>query len=114
MSDNFEKYKGTLNGLYRQTKDELWTPQFATVLLLLFGILIVTIFFNVAIFSFGHWLIAFIVYLAEVLVPLVALYLHQRKIYETVGEKALEMDAANPGIYHAYEEWRSKVDSPTS
>jgi uncharacterized membrane protein len=114
MSDNFEKHKGIINSLYRQAKDDLWTPQFATVLLLLFGVLIVTIFFNVAVFSFGNWFVAFIVYFVEAVAPLVALYLHQRKIYETVREKAFAMNAAHPGIYEAYEEWRSKVDNPAS
>jgi len=114
MSENFEKYKGTINSLYRQTKDELWTPQLATLVLLFVGILIATIFFNVAVFSFGHWAIALIVYLIEVIIPLFILYRHQRKIYETVREKALEMDATNPGIYEAYEEWRKKVEPPES
>ncbi|GEM_PF-6696635 len=113
MPDNFEEYKGTINSLYRQTKEDLWTPQLATVLLLLVGIPIATVFFNVAVFSFGHWLIAVIVYLVEAIVPLIVLYRHQQKIYETVRARALEMDATNPGIYEAYERWRSKVDSPT-
>ena len=114
MSENFEKYKATINVLYRQTKDELWTPQLATVLLLFLGILVITIFFNVSVFSFGHWAIALVVYFTEVIVPLFILYRHQQKIYETVREKALEMDAANPGIYEAYEEWHRKIAPPNS
>jgi hypothetical protein len=114
MSDNFEKYKGTINSLYRRTKDDLWTPQLATVLLLLGGILIVTIFLNVALYSFGNMFITFLVYLVEAAVPLIVLYIHQRKIFEIMREKVLEMDAANPGIYQAYEEWRSRYDNRTS
>src|SRR5215204_7562905 len=110
MSANFEKYKGTLSGIYRQTKDDLWTPQFATILLLLGGVLIGTVFFNVAVFSFGHWVIALVVYFTEALAPLLLLYLHQRKIYEIVREKAYEMEPTHPGIYEAYEEWRARVD----
>ena len=106
MSENFEKYKGTLDSLYRQTKDELWTPPFATLVLSFIGILIITIFFNVAVFSFGHWVIALIVYLVEAAAPIVVLYRHQQKVYETLREKTSAMDAANPGIYEAYEEWR--------
>ena len=109
MSDNFEKYKDTIDSLYRQTKDDLWTPPFATLVLLLFGILIITIFFNVAVFSFGHWIIALIVYLIEAVAPVVALYRHQQKIYETVGERAREMDATNPGLYDAYKQWRISI-----
>jgi hypothetical protein len=114
MSDNFEKHKGTINGLYRQAKADLWTPPLATVVLLLFGVLIVTIFFNVALFSFGNMFVAFIVYLVEALAPLIVLSLHQRKVYETVREKAYELNATHPGIYEAYEEWRARVDSPSS
>ena len=114
MSDNFEKYKGTINGIYRQTKADLWTPQFATILLLMLGILVVTIFFNAAVFSFGHWLISLIVYSVEIIIPIVLLYLHDRKIHEIVREKAYQMDAANPGISEAYEEWRSNINNLTS
>ena len=114
MTENFHKHKATINGIYRQAKDDLWTPQLATVVLLLGGILIVTIFFNIAFFSFGGWFVSFIVYFIEALAPLILLFLHQRKVYETVREKALELEATNPGIYEAYEEWRSNIDSPSS
>jgi hypothetical protein len=114
MTDNFKAYKGTINGLYHRAKDDLWTPKLATVVLLLGGILIITIFFNIAFFSFGGWFVSFIVYFIEALAPLILLFLHQRKVYETVREKALEMEATNPGIYEAYEEWRAMVDSPNS
>ena len=110
MSQNFEKYKATINVLYSQTKDELWTPRLATMLLLFAGILIATVFFNVAVFSFGHWVVALVVYLIEAMIPLVILYRHQQKVYEVVRERALEMDATNPGILEAYEEWRRILD----
>ena len=101
MSDNFEKHKAALDGLYRQAKEELWTPPFATLVLLLFGIPFITVFFNVAVFSFGHWLVALIVYLAEAAAPLFVLYRHRQEIRETVRQKALAMDATDPGIYEA-------------
>lgn len=106
MSENFENHKETLDKLYRQTKEELWTPPFATLVLLLLGIPFITVFFNIAIFSFGHWIVALVVYLAEAAAPVVVLYRHRQKIDETVRAKALEMDAREPGIYKAYEEWK--------
>lgn len=108
MSENFEKHKETINSLHRQTKEELWTPQLATLLLLLVGILIATVFFNVAVFSFGHWAVALVVYIVEAIAPLVVLYRYRQKIYETVREKALAMDATDPGIYEACKEWQAK------
>lgn len=103
MPDNLEKHKATLDSLYRQTKDELWTPPFATLLLLLFGIPIITIFFNIAFFSFPHWTLALVAYLIEALAPFVVLYRHRQQVNETVREKARAMDATEPGIYEAYE-----------
>ncbi len=111
MSDNFEKHKGTLNDLYRQTKEKLWTTEFATLVLLLFAVLFLTFVVNAVFYSFGNWFLTFIVYFVEIAVPLVVLYRHQRKIYEVVREKALELDPAHPGIFKAYEEWRSKTGS---
>jgi hypothetical protein len=55
-----------------------------------------------------------LIYLAEIVAPLGVLYHHQRKIYEIVREKTSAMNAAQPGISEAYDEWRSKVDSPSS
>jgi uncharacterized membrane protein len=114
MSDNFEKYKGTLSAIYRRTKEELWTMQFATLILLLFAVLFLTIVVNVVFISFGNWFFSALIYIVELGIPLVMLYLHQREVYEAVRRKALEMDATHPGIYAAYEEWRGKVDSPSS
>lgn len=114
MSDNFEKYKGIINGIYRQAKVDLWTTEFATLLLLLFGVLFVSIIMNVVFFSFGNWFISFLVFFVEIAAPLIVLYLHQRKIYEAVRAKTLAMDSTHPGIYEAYEQWRSKADSPNN
>ena len=108
MSENLETHRETIDGLYRQAKDELWTPPLATLLLLFAGILIATVFFNIAVFSFGHWAIALAVYLIEAVIPLIVLYRHRQKVYETVAAKALAMDADNPGIYQAFEEWRGR------
>jgi uncharacterized membrane protein len=114
MPDNLEKHKGTINEIYRQTKEELWTTEFATLVLLLFALLFLTIVLNVVFFSFGNLLITFLIYLVETAAPLVVLYLHQRKIYEIVREKTSALDSAQPGISEAYDEWRSKIDSAAS
>ncbi|MEP6903566.1 MAG: hypothetical protein ABJA66_17720 [Actinomycetota bacterium] len=114
MSDNFQKHKETINGIYRQAKEDLWTPAFATLVLLLSTILFLSVILNLVFFSFGNWFITFIIYLAEIAALLIALSLHQRKIYEAVREKVLEMDSTHPGISEAYQEWRSKIDSPPS
>jgi hypothetical protein len=106
MPDNLENHKATLDSLYQQTKDELWTPPFATLVLLLFGIPFITVFFNIAVFSFGHWLVALIVYLIEAAAPVFVLYRHRQKIDETVRQKARALEATNPGIYEAYEKRR--------
>ncbi len=110
MSDNFQKHKGTINGIYRQTKEDLWTREFATLVLLLFAVLFLTIVVNFVFFSFGGWFITFLIYLAEITAPLVVLYLHQQKIYNAVREKVSELEPTNPGIAEAFEEWRSKFD----
>lgn len=107
MSDNFEKYKGTIGEIYRQTKEELWTTEFATLILLLFAVLFLTIVINAVFFSFGNLLITLLIYLAEIAAPLIVLYRHQQKIYESVREKTSALDSAQPGISEAYEEWRS-------
>lgn len=108
MSDNFQKYKETINDIYRKTKEELWTTEFATLILLLFAVLFLTILINVVFFSFDHWLITLLIYLAEIAAPLTVLYLHQQKIYKVVSEKVSAMESKNSGISEAYAEWRSK------
>lgn len=112
MSDNFEKYKGTINHIYRETKDEQWTMPLATLVLLLGGILLMTILVNVVFFSFPNKFIAFLVYLVEILVPLFVLYRHQQKVYDTMREKIAELDGTQPGIMNAFEEWHKKVAPP--
>ncbi len=114
MSDNFEKYNETINEIYRRTKEELWTTQFATLVLLLFAVLFLTIVVNVVFYSFGNWFVTFLIYLAEICVPLAVLYRHQQKVYKIVRAKIFGMNSANPGISEAFEEWRSKIVSPTS
>jgi len=114
MSENFEKYKGTINEIYRQTKEELWTTEFATLILLLFAVLFLTAVVNLVFFSFGNWFVTFLIYLAEIAAPVVVLYRHQQKIYETVRTKTSEMNLAKPGISEAFKEWRSKAVSPTT
>jgi len=114
MSDNFEKHKGTIDEIYRQTKEELWTTEFATLVLLLFAVLFLTVVLNLVFYSFGNWFVTFLIYLAEIAAPIVVLYRHQQKIYETVRAKTSEMNPAQPGISEAFEKWRSKIVSPTS
>ena len=109
MSENFEKYKGTINQIYRQTKDEQWTMPLATLVLLLGGILLITILVNVVFFSFPNLFVAFLVYLIEVLAPLFVLYRHQQKVYNIVREKVSELEPAEPGIMNAFDEWHARV-----
>ena len=109
MSVNFEKYKGTINHLYREAKDELWTMQLATLVLLLCGILLITIIVNLVFFSFPNKIVAVLIYLVEVLAPLFVLYRHQQKVYLAVREKVSELEGTQPGIMNAYEEWHAKI-----
>lgn len=109
MSDNFEKYKGTINQIYRQAKEDLWTMPIATLVLLLGGILLITIIVNLVFFSFPNMFVAFFVYLVETLAPLFVLYRHQQKVYDTVREKVSELEGTQPGIMSAYEEWHTKI-----
>lgn len=109
MSDNFEKYKGTINQIYRQQKEELWTMEIATLVLLLCGILLITVIVNLVFFSFGNLFIAFLVYLVETLAPLFVLYRHQQKVYDAVREKVSELEGTQPGIVNAFEEWHAKI-----
>ena len=108
MPDNYEKYKETIDGIYRQTKEDLWTMPLATLVLLLFAILFITIVLNLVFFSFGYWFLALFVYLVEIAVPLAVLYLHQQKVQKAVRERISEMDSTHPGILEAYDEWRSQ------
>jgi len=103
MSDNFEKYEDTINNVYQRTKEDLWTMPFATLVLLLFAVLFVTVVLNLVFFSFGYPILAVLVYAVEIAAPVIVLYLHQQKVRKTVREKILAMDATHPGIYEAYE-----------
>jgi hypothetical protein len=114
MSDNFEKYKETINQIYRQAKEDLWTMPIATLVLLLGGLLLITIIVNLVFFSFGNLFVAFFVYLIEILAPLFVLYRHQQKVYEKVREKVSELEGTQPGILSAYEEWHAKIAPPES
>lgn len=109
MSENLEKYKGTIDQIYRETKDEQWTMPLATLVLLLGGILLITILVNVVFFSFPNLFVAFLVYLIEILAPLFVLYRHQQKVYDAVREKVSALAAAEPGIMNAFEEWRARA-----
>lgn len=108
MSENFEKYKETIDDIYLRTKEELWTMEFATIVLLLCAVLFITILINVVFTSFGNWFLAFIVYFAEVAALLAALYLFRQKVSETVGKKISALENAHPGISEVYKEWSSK------
>lgn len=114
MSENFEKYKETINQIYRQSKDDLWTMPVATLVLLLGAVLFVTILVNAVFFSFPHLFVAVLVYLVEILAPLYVLYRHQQKVYEAVREKVSDLEVTQPGIISAYEEWHAKIAPPES
>ena len=114
MSDNFEKYKSTINQIYRQSKEDLWTMPIATLVLLLGAVLLVTIIVNAVFFSFPNLFVAFLVYLVEIVAPLFVLYRHQQKVYDAVREKVSELEGTEPGILSAYEEWYARVAPPES
>lgn len=114
MPENLENYRETIEDIYRRTKDELWTMPLATLVLLLFAVLFVTIVLNLVFFSFGGWVLSFLVYLLEIAAPLAVLYLHRQKVLRTVREKISGMDSTHPGIYEAFEEWRSRPVSRKS
>ncbi len=108
MSAPLEKYKETIDDIYLRTKEELWTMEFATIVLLLCAVLFITALINVVFTSFGSWFLALIVYLAEIGALLAALYIYRQKVLETVRKKISAMDSTQPGISAAYDEWRSK------
>lgn len=109
MSENLDKYKETIEKIYRETKDDLWTMPHATLVLLLFGVLFMTIIVNVVFFSFGSWLLALPVYALEIAAPLYVLYRHRQKIDAAAREKVSALEATKPGIVEAYAEWLSKA-----
>lgn len=109
MPENFEKYHETINQIYRQSKEDLWTMPTATLVLLLGGVLLVTIIVNAVFFSFPNLFVALLVYLIEIAAPLFVLYRHQQKVYAAVREKTSELEATQPGILKAYEQWRAGI-----
>ena len=110
MPDNFENHKETINEIYLQTKEDLWTREFATLVLLLFAVLFLTVVYNVVFFSFGNWFVTFLIYLAEIAATVFVLYRHQQKVNETVRSKVSKMDSTtHPGILKAYEQAHSKI-----
>jgi uncharacterized membrane protein len=112
MPDNVENHTETINKIYLQTKEDLWTREFATLVLLLFAVLFLTIVLNVVFYSFGNWFVTFLIYLAEIAATVFVLYRHQQKIYEAVRAKASEMDSTtHPGISAAYNQWRSNANN---
>lgn len=108
MSENLEKYKETIDDIYLRTKEELWTMEFATIVLLLGAVLFITALINVVYTSFGNWFFTFIIYFAEIAALSAALYMYRQKVFEAVRRKISAMDSTHPGISAAYDEWRSK------
>ncbi|HEX8738020.1 MAG TPA: hypothetical protein VF721_21990 [Pyrinomonadaceae bacterium] len=108
MSDNFQKYKGTLQNLSRRAKDNCWTPGFATLFYMLVGLLAATIIARVFFCSFGNLLIDFFVFLAEAVVILALILRYQRKTVEFMRGEVLELESSNPGIGEAFEEWQQR------
>lgn len=108
MSDNFQKYKGTLQNLARRAKDDCWTPGFATLFYMLVALLALTIIARIFFFSFGNLLIDFFVFLAEAVAVLALILRYHRKTVEYMRGEVLELEPANPGIYEAFEEWQQR------
>jgi hypothetical protein len=108
MSDNFQKYKGTLQNLSRRAKDACWTPALATLVFLLVGLLALTITVRVCFVSFGNLLVDFFVFLAEAIAILAPIFWYQRKTVEYMRGEVLELETTNPGISEAFEEWQQR------
>jgi hypothetical protein len=108
MPDNFQKYKGTLQNLSRRAKDDCWTAGFATLFYMLVALLAATIIARVFFFSFGNLLADFFVFLAEAVAVLALILRYHRKTVEYMRGEVLALEASNPGIYEAFEEWRRR------
>ncbi|HEX9962946.1 MAG TPA: hypothetical protein VGB00_18580 [Pyrinomonadaceae bacterium] len=108
MSDNFQKYKGTLQNLSRRAKDVCWTKGFAMLVYMLVGLLAATIALRVFFFSFGNMLMDFFVFLAEAAAILALILRYHRKTVEYMRSEVLELEPSNPGIYEAFEEWQQR------
>ena len=112
MSENFEKHNDTIDQIYRQTREDLWTMPVATLVLLLGAVLFITIIVNTVFVSFPNLLVAVLVYLIEISAPLFVLYRYQQKVYKTVHERVAELEAVQPGILRVYEEWHGNAAPP--
>lgn len=108
MSDNFQKYKGTLQNLSRRAREACWTTGFATLFYMLVGLLAATIIARVFFFSFGNLLIDFFVFLAEAVAVLAPILRYHRKTVEYMRDEVLALEPSNPGIYEAFEQWRQR------
>jgi Flp pilus assembly protein TadB len=108
MPDNFEKYKDELSRIDEQTRDELWTMPFATLVLLLFGVFAMTLLVNVVFYSFGHWILALLVYAVEIAALFFVLFNHRKRVDETLLAKISAMEPTHPGISEAFAKYRSK------
>lgn len=112
MTDNFEKHNDTIDQIYRQTREDLWTMPVATLVLLLGAVLLITIIVNAVFFSFPNLIVAALVYLIEIAAPLFVFYRYQQKVYRTVREKVTKLEAAQPGILSVYEKWHGASAPP--
>ena len=114
MSENFEKHNETIDQIYRQSREDLWTMPVATLVLLLGGILLMTILVNAVFFSFPNLLVAALVYLIEISAPLFVLYRYQQRVYESVRAKVVDLEKTQPGILRVYEKWHGNAAPPQS
>lgn len=108
MSANSATHDDTIDRIYEETGDELWTMPYATLVLLLFGILGMTLLVNVVFYSFAHWTLAVLVYAVEIAVPAYVLYRHRQKVDAAVRAKVSALEATHPGITDAFARRRKK------
>jgi hypothetical protein len=106
MSDNFQKYKDEIDRVYGETKEEMWTMPFATLVLLLAAILFLTVIVNLVFISFGWFSV--LIYAVEAGVLSIVLYRHQQKVYAATRHKIATMEGAHPGISEAFNARRGK------
>lgn len=108
MSDHFDKYKGRLHQMHRQAKSTCWTPPLAAFIYLSLGVLVLTIILRV-IYSFAGGIETIIIFVAESAVLLGSVLYYEKQVRAYMQERVNELDATEPGIYYAYEEWKERT-----
>ena len=114
MNEPFEKYKGTLQNLFRRAKKECWTISIASFVYLMVGLIVFTVILRVFFFSFGNIFIDFLIFLIEIVALLTPIFFYHRKTVEFVQNECLELESDNPGICEAFDEWNQRFKDTVS